>query len=161
MRLYRDLFIRLGRARWFSWLSIHLLVPIDRFCYRRSGGRFSLLHFGRRREPALQTLLLTTRGRKSGHPRTTPVLYLQDDDQLVVVGSNFGQGRHPAWSANLLADPHAWVQIRDRRQEVTARLATDEEKAALWPTLLELYPPWQAYTVRTDRQFRAFLLEPA
>jgi F420H(2)-dependent quinone reductase len=86
MRLYRDLFIRLGPARWFSWLSIHILVPIDRFCYRRSGGRFSLLHLGRRSEPALQTLLLTTRGRQSGLPRTTPVLYLQDGERLVVVG---------------------------------------------------------------------------
>jgi|SRR5215210_1483652 len=161
MRLYRDVFVRLGRARWFSWLSIHVLVPIDRFCYRRSGGRFSLLHFGRRREPALQTLLLTTRGRESGQPRTTPVLYLEDDGRLVVVASNFGQDHHPAWSANLLADAHAVVQIKDRRQEVTARTASEQEKAALWPRLLELYPPWQAYTERTDRQFRAFYLEPA
>jgi deazaflavin-dependent oxidoreductase (nitroreductase family) len=161
VRLYRELFIRLGRARWFSWLSIHALVPIDRFCYGRSGGRFSLLHFGRRAEPALQTLLLTTRGRKTGQPRTTPVLYLEDDGRLVVVGSNFGQGHHPAWSANLLADSHASVQIRERRQEVKARLASDQEKGVLWPRLLELYPPWQAYRERTDRDFRAFFLDPA
>ena len=52
MRLYRDMFVRLGRARWYSWLTIKLLVPIDRFCYRRSGGRFSLLHFGAGRATA-------------------------------------------------------------------------------------------------------------
>ena len=52
MRLYRDMFVRLGRARWYSWLSIKLLVPLDRFCYERSGGRFSLLHFGAGRATA-------------------------------------------------------------------------------------------------------------
>ena len=125
MRLYRELFIRLGRARWFSWLSIHLLVPIDRFCYRRSGGRFSLLHFGRRRKPALQTLLLSTRGRKTGHPRTTPVLYLEDDGRLVVVASNFGRDRHPAWSANLLPTPSGRPESRPPTERAAAQLLVD------------------------------------
>jgi deazaflavin-dependent oxidoreductase (nitroreductase family) len=159
MRLYRGLFIRLGKARWFSWLSINLLVPIDRFLYRRSGGRLSLLHFGRER--ALPTLLLTTTGRKSGQPRTTPVLYLEDGQRLVVVGSNFGEQRHPQWSENLLVDPSASVQVRAEHKRVTARLAKDDEKAVLWPSLLELYPAWDAYTGRTDRSLRAFFLEPS
>jgi deazaflavin-dependent oxidoreductase (nitroreductase family) len=79
----------------------------------------------------------------------------------VVVASNFGREKHPAWSANLLANPEATVQIRTRLQDVRARLATDEEKARLWPRLLEIYPTWDDYTERTDRSFRAFFLEPA
>jgi F420H(2)-dependent quinone reductase len=149
----------LGRTRWFSWISANVLTPIDRFAYRRSGGRVSLAHVGGS-DAVLPTLLLTTTGRRTGQPRTTPVLYVRDGERLVVVASNFGRERHPAWSGNLLADPDATVQIRRRRERVRARRATDEELAALWPRLLEVYPTWEAYTERTDRDFRAFFLEP-
>ena len=158
MRFYRALFIRLGRTAWFTWLSINVVVPIDRFVYRRSGGRFSALHFGRGRA-VLPTLLLTTTGRKSGTPRTTPVVYLEEDGRIFVMASNFGQERHPAWSANLLANPEASVQIGTRRMDVRARVATDDEKARFWPRQLALYPTWEAYRHRTDREFRAFVLE--
>lgn len=160
MRRYHDLLVALGRRRWFSWLSAEVLAPIDGFLYRRSGGRLSLGHFGARREGALPTLLLTTTGRRSGQPRTTPVVYLEDGERIAVVASNFGRDRHPAWSANLLADPDAEVQVRTRRWRVRARLASEEEKAALWPRLLEIYPTWEDYRRRTDRSFRAFFLEP-
>jgi deazaflavin-dependent oxidoreductase (nitroreductase family) len=159
MRPYRRFLLWLGKAHWLTWLNSGVLVPIDRFLYQRTNGRVSLVHVGRRRA-ALQTLVLTTTGRVSGRPRRTPVLYLEAGDGLVVVASNFGKEKHPAWSANLLASPEASVQIRDRRMEVRARLASDEEKAQLWPRLLELYPPWQDYTEHTDRRFRAFYLEP-
>jgi deazaflavin-dependent oxidoreductase (nitroreductase family) len=161
VRAYRRLLLRLGRARWFSRLTWTVLVPIDRFLYSRTGGRVSLGHLGRRREGALQTLLLTTTGCETGRPRTAPVLYLEDGSSLVVVASNFGRDRHPAWSENLLADERASVQIRDSRRNVRARLGSEEEKARLWPALLELYPTWEAYTGRTDRSFRVFFLEPA
>lgn len=150
-----------GRREWGSRLSVAVIVPIDRFLYVRSGGRFSVGHLGERREAALPTLLLTTTGRKSGEPRTTPVVYLEDGSRLVVVGSNFGQQRHPAWSGNLLADPRASVQIRTKRQDVVARLATEAELEELWLRLLEIYPGWTDYRTRTDRSFRAFFLEPA
>jgi deazaflavin-dependent oxidoreductase (nitroreductase family) len=159
MRFYRAFFIRLGRTAWFTWLSINLLVPMDRFVYRRSGGRFSLLHFGRARA-VLPTLLLTTTGRKSRAPRTTPVLYMEDGGSIVVMASNFGQQRHPAWSGNLLANPEASIRIGTSLMDVRARLASDEEKARFWPMLLDIYPTWEAYTHRTDREFRAFVLEP-
>jgi len=159
MRPYRRLLLWMGRTPWLTWYSSRVLVPIDRFLYQRSNGRFSLGHVGTRREAALQSLLLTTTGRKSGRPRTTPVLYLEDGDRFLVVASNFGKENHPAWSANLLANPDASVQVRNRRMEVRARRASEEEKQRLWPRLLELYPAWQAYTERTDRNFRAFFLE--
>jgi deazaflavin-dependent oxidoreductase (nitroreductase family) len=159
MRPYRRLLLWMGRTPWLTWYSSRVLVPIDRFLYRRTNGRVSLTHVGRRREGAIQSLLLTTTGRRSGRPRPTPVLYLEDGDRLVVVASNFGKEKHPAWSANLLANPDASVQVRDRHMEVRARRATEEEKERLWPRLLELYPAWQDYTERTDRNFRMFFLE--
>ncbi|MEA2147273.1 MAG: hypothetical protein QOF37_2723 [Thermoleophilaceae bacterium] len=160
MRTYGRILAWLGRFRWFSWLTYTLIVPLDRALYKRTRGRLSVAHVGVRRAGALQTLLLTTTGRKSGQPRSTPVIYLEDGDQLVVVASNFGREHHPAWSSNLLADQRATVRIRDREESVAARQATDDEKRALWPRLLELYPAWDAYTERTDRDFRAFFLQP-
>lgn len=156
---YRSFFIRLGRHRWFSSLTVTLLVPVDRFLYQRSRGHFSLLHLGRR-GVAFPSLLLTTKGRKTGEPRSATLLYIEEPEGLVVVGSNFGQARHPAWSGNLLANPQAEVVIRGERRSVTARAATEEEKERLWPKLLAVYPTWQDYTTRTDRSFRAFYLEP-
>ena len=161
MKTYRRLLVSLGRFRWFSWLTYTFIVPLDRLLYSRSGGRISVAHIGVKRPGALQTLLLTTTGRKSGQPRTTPVLYLEDGASLIVVASNFGREHHPAWSGNLLANPNASARIRDRERTVVARQATEEEKGALWPRLLELYPAWEAYVERTDRSFRAFFLEPA
>jgi deazaflavin-dependent oxidoreductase (nitroreductase family) len=156
---YRRLLVRLGRYRWFSWLTYTFVVPFDRWLYRRSGGRLSVTHVGRR--AALPELLITTTGRRSGQPRTTPVIYLEDGGRVVVVGSNFGREAHPAWSGNLLADPHATIRIHDREQRVFARPASDADVRRLWPRLLELYPAWQAYTERTDRTFRVFFLDPA
>lgn len=157
---YRTLLLRLGERTWFSKFSQAVLVPIDRQLWQRTNGRLSLGHVGRR-EAALQTLLLTTTGAKTGKQRSTPVVYLEDDDAIVVVASNFGEQRHPAWSYNLIAEPRATVQVHEQRRKVRARRATEHEKAALWPRLLELYPPWDAYTHRTERDFRAFFLEPA
>jgi deazaflavin-dependent oxidoreductase (nitroreductase family) len=156
--LYRRLLLSVSRARWALWLASSVFPPIDRFLYKRSGGRLSLSHIGRKR--ALQTLLLTTTGRRSGQQRTTPVLYLEDGDALVVVASNYGKERHPAWSGNLMANPEASVQVHERRQDVRARHADEAEKERLWPRLLEVYPAWEDYTHRTDRSFRAFFLEP-
>lgn len=158
MALYRRLLLAVANVKPLTWFAASVYAPIDGWIYRRSNGRFSLSHLGRR--PALQTLLLTTTGRKSGQPRSTPVLYMEDGDGLVVVGSNFGKDKHPAWTSNLLANPDATAQVHETTKPVRARLASEEEKQRLWPRLLEVYPPWQAYTGRTDRTFRAFFLEP-
>jgi deazaflavin-dependent oxidoreductase (nitroreductase family) len=157
--IYRRVLLKLGEQHWFGGLTNKVVAPADAFLYSRSGGRLSLMHVGNRRG-ALQTLLLTTTGRKSGQQRTTPVLYLEHGDSVVVVASNFGAERHPAWSANLRADPNATIQVRNRHSRVRARRATEEEKEALWPQLLEVYPTWEVYRGKTDRSFRAFFLEP-
>lgn len=82
-----------------SWV-IRKLTPLDRAVMQRTGSRYTVLG-----PLGLSTLLLTTTGRKSGRPRVSPLLYLHDGDRIALVGSNFGQEKHPAWTANLLADP--------------------------------------------------------
>lgn len=157
---YRRALLKVTGYNWFRPVSKYVVVPLDRMLYERSGGRFSVVHAGSGRG-ALQTLLLTTTGRKTGEARTSPVLYLDEGDTFVVVGSNFARKNHPAWTANLLADPRATVQVRGRRLDVRARPATEAERDALWPRLLEVYPTWEVYRRKTDRGFRAFFLEPA
>lgn len=143
----------LASKRWGRALAVRVYTPLDKLVYRATRGRRGL-------SPPGSVLLLTTTGRKSGQPRQVPVLYLRDGQDLWVMGSSYGRPRHPAWSSNLLADPDAVVRIRGRERRVRARLASDEERRALWPRLLELYPAWEAYATWTDRSFRVFCLEP-
>ena len=143
----------LASRKWGRALAVGIYTPLDKLAYRITGGRRGL-------SPPSSVLLLTTTGRKTGEPRQVPVLYLRDGERFWVVASGYGKPRHPAWSANLLAQPDAIVHVRGRRVEVTARLASDDEREALWPRLLELYPTWETYATWTDRSFRLFCLEP-
>jgi deazaflavin-dependent oxidoreductase (nitroreductase family) len=158
MSRYRRALERLSRQKWFGDFNGVVLYRVDRALYRVSGGRMSLLHAGSRH--LLPTMLLTTRGRKSGKRRTAPVVYLEDGDRLFVMASNYGRDNHPAWSLNLLANPEAEVQVDRRRRRVRARQATEEEKRRMWPRQIALWPPWESYRERTPRDFRAFFLEP-
>jgi deazaflavin-dependent oxidoreductase (nitroreductase family) len=88
------------------------------------------------------------------------LVYLPDGDDVVVVGSNWGQAHHPAWSSNLLAQPRAVVEINGRRRAVLAKLVTDAERRRWWPRLLALYPPYQTYADRSGRSVRVFVLRP-
>ena len=85
-------------------------------------------------------------------------MYLPDGDNLVVVASNWGQRPHPSWSSNLLADRRATVEINGRRRSVVATLPTAEQRARLWPKLLEEFPPYQTYANRSGRALRIFVL---
>jgi F420H(2)-dependent quinone reductase len=127
-----------------------LNVPV----YRASRGRL----FGRiGRAPVL---LVTTTGRRSGKPRTSPVLYLADGERLVVIGSNAGNERTPAWALNLRANPNAEVQVRGERRHVHARIAEDEERGELWRRMNEQYGGFDDYRARTARHIPVFVLEP-
>ena len=105
-------------------------------------------------------LLLTTTGRKTGEERTTPLLYLADGEDLVVVASNGGAPKHPAWLLNLRANPEATVEVGGRKLRVRAREAGPEEKERLWPKLVEMYGSYEDYRRRTDREIPVVLLEP-
>jgi deazaflavin-dependent oxidoreductase (nitroreductase family) len=106
-------------------------------------------------------LLLVTTGRKSGRRRTTPLLYLQDGDRYVIVASNGGAARHPVWWLNLQACPEATVEVGGRETRVRATEARGEEKARLWKELVRMYPSYEDYQKRTDREIPVILLEPA
>lgn len=136
LNAYRRLLFALGPYRWFSAFVYRVLQPIERLLYRATGGRVSAAHAGR--HVALPELMLITRGRKTGRERRAPVLYLEDGVRLFVVGSNFGRERHPAWTANLLADPAAEVIVRGERNRMRALRAGQDDLVRMWPRMLEV-----------------------
>lgn len=133
---------------------IRALVPLDRRVLRATKGKYTL--FG---PTSMPELLLTTTGRKSGQPRLSALSYLRDGDSVLVLGSNFGQQHHPAWSLNLLANPEATVAINGIEIPVTAALVTGPERDAGLARFLA-YPMYQAYRTRTDRELKLFALTP-
>jgi len=138
-----------------SWV-IKKLTPVDRRLLIRSNGRLTVL--GPLGAP---TMLLTTTGAKSGLPRTTPLLYVRDGDDLIVVGSNFGQAHHPAWSGNLRADPHAVVTIGGQAVPAVAEQLSGEEAEGAFQRMVELARNYGEYRSRTDREIRVFRLREA
>jgi deazaflavin-dependent oxidoreductase (nitroreductase family) len=107
------------------------------------------------------TLLLDHRGRKSGRLFTTPLLYLEDDKDLVIVASQGGLPHNPQWYANLMASPDTTVRIaREGRRDVRAREAVGDERAALWPRLVDLYADFAKYEAWTERTIPVVVLEP-
>jgi deazaflavin-dependent oxidoreductase (nitroreductase family) len=155
MSRYTALVQRLGTQRWFAALG-RRLAPLDRRLYRLTRGRWSVI--GRH---GLPSMLITTTGRKSGLPRTQPLLYAPDGDAYVVVGSNWGQAHHPAWSGNLLAQPAARVTVGDREFAVRATLAAGAERDRLWELVQRVWPGYAGYAVRAEgRQIRIFRLIP-
>lgn len=105
-------------------------------------------------------LLLTTTGRKSGEPRTQPLIFARDGDDLLVVASVGGSPKHPAWYLNLTADPSAEVQVLADTFRVTARTATPEEKPRVWAIVNEGWPNYDVYQTRTDRDIPVVILSP-
>ena len=110
------------------------------------------------RVAGMPVLLLTTTVRRSGRARTTPLTYFESGADLVIVASNGGEDRPPAWWLNLRDDPHATVTIGTRTQHVTARAATEEEYARLWPTITSTHAGYAAYALRTTRPIPVMLL---
>jgi deazaflavin-dependent oxidoreductase (nitroreductase family) len=145
---------RFASTRPGSW-TVRTLMPLDRRVLIRSNGRRTLLG-----PIGAPTLLLETTGRKSGLPRNSPLLFARDGDSVVVVGSNFGQSHHPAWTANLLADPHAVVLVGGERIPVTATLLDGAEAEAAYQKMVEVTSVYATYRGRTDRRIRVFRLTP-
>ncbi len=105
------------------------------------------------------TLLLTTRGRRSGQARRTPLIYGQDGDRYVVVASKGGSPQHPLWYRNLLAEPTVAVQVGADRFTARARTATPAEKQRLWPVMTGIWPAYDEYQTKTDREIPLVVLE--
>jgi deazaflavin-dependent oxidoreductase (nitroreductase family) len=109
--------------------------------------------------PGVFTLLLTTTGRKSGRPRRTALIYQPYGDAHVVVASNGGASEHPAWYRNLEARNEAEVQVKADVFPAKARTATGEERARLWKLMTEVWPDYDDYAKKTDREIPVVVLE--
>jgi len=131
---------------------VRLVSAAHSFWYRLTGGRVGGKVSG------APVLLLTTTGRKSGKRRTTPLLYLRDGETIVIVASNGGRDVHPAWWLNLQTNPEADVQLGKARSPLIASKASAEERARLWPLLVEMYPGYGDYQKRTKRQIPVVIL---
>ncbi len=105
------------------------------------------------------TLLLTTRGRKSGEPRTLPLIYARDGEDVLVVASRGGAPNHPRWYLNLEADPDVEVQVKGDRFHARARTATAQERPRLWEIVTKVFPDYLEYQTRTTREIPVVVLE--
>ena len=137
----------IGQAALKSYTRLNVIV------YRLSGGRI----FGR--FAGLPVLLLETRGRRSGRQRLTPVVFMEHDVGTLVVASDGGASRHPAWYLNLQANPKATIYRGRRRQQVVARALSDAERQQLWPELCVYNEGWARYQHATARQIPVVLLQ--
>ena len=122
--------------------------------YRESNGEVGYLWNG------VPTLLLTTTGRRSGEPRTSALIFGTDGDDFLVVASMGGAPMHPQWFLNVEADSNAEIQVKDRSLKVTARAASAAEKPRLWDIVRNVWPNYDVYQSRTDRDIPVVILTP-
>lgn len=134
---------------------IRIMSALNVWAFRASKGRI-----GGRFLRGAPVLLLTATGRKSGQPRTTPLLYLRDGEKLVIVASKGGFSTHPVWYHNVAANPRVEVELAGERRSMRAQRASEAEKAALWPKLVAMYRDFDDYQARTDRDIPVVILTP-
>ena len=122
--------------------------------YRETGGEV-----GHRWKRGSKILLLTTMGRKSGEPRTTPLIYEEDGDRYVIVASKGGAPKNPGWYRNLEKDPNVELQVLDEVFPALARTAEGEERERLWELVNQQWPDYDSYQTKTDREIPVVVLE--
>lgn len=147
-RFYSRISMSLG-SRGLRWTG-KLNTPLYRLSGGRIGGKVG-------RAPVL---LLTTTGRKSGQKRTAPIVYLADGENVVLINTNAGNARIPAWSLNLEANSEAEVELGRERRPVRARIAEGSERADLWRKHVEQFEGFDSYKEKLDREPSVFVLEP-
>jgi deazaflavin-dependent oxidoreductase (nitroreductase family) len=108
----------------------------------------------------VKTLVLTTKGRRSGKLRRNALIYGQDGDRYLVVASKGGAPTHPLWFRNLEADPNVHVQVGAEKFSARARIPSPEEKARLWPIMSAVWPAYDDYQAKTERAIPVVILEP-
>ena len=139
---------RVQRMVWRTANRFHVAL------YRLSSGRLGGRMMGG------ELLLLSTKGRHSGRSWTNPLLFVREGEAFVVIASNGGQNRHPAWFLNLQGDPRAQIQVGSRPIEVLARTATAEERAPLWQRIVASYPGYGKYERKRTLEIPLVFLEP-
>jgi deazaflavin-dependent oxidoreductase (nitroreductase family) len=146
--------VKASGTKTFMHVGPKIVPHLDRALHKLSGGRLILSR------GMLPSLVLTTTGAKTGQRRTTPLASKPQNGSWYVVGSNFGRDDHPAWTANLIANPDAEISFEARDISVHAHLLTAEEKADFWPQLVKFWPNYEVYVERSGRDLRVFRLDP-
>ena len=139
---------RMVATQWFRAIGPKILPPLHRFIRRVTAGKFV---------PGAALVLFST-GARTGLVRETPLESFNKDGSWFLVGSNFAQRHHPAWTTNLLVNPHCEVLIRGRRSKATATLLSGTDRQAAWGSAIEHFGGWSNYPSLTDREFRIFEL---
>lgn len=137
----------MAESRQPNWVADHIRR------YRESNGEDGHIWNG------VPTLLLTTIGRRTGKPRTTPLIYGKDDDRYLIVASQGGAAHHPSWYLNLVETPTVQVQVGAEQFEASARRATSTEKPPLWTTMADIWPAYNDYQDKTQREIPIVILE--
>jgi F420H(2)-dependent quinone reductase len=129
--------------------------------YRSTGGRVGgNLRLGAGFRKPAPTLLLEHRGRKSGKTLVSPLLYITDHSNVIIVASALGRTENPQWYRNLLAHPDVHIQIGPDRRAVRAVVANSGERARLWPRLVDAYADFDSYQSATEREIPVIILQP-
>lgn len=136
-------------------VAIKWMSRLNTWAYKVSGGRLGGTFL-----QGAPVALLTTIGRKSGEPRVSPLLFLRDGDRVVLVASQGGRANNPMWYLNLKANPKVSVQIKKEVLELTARDATEAERAQYWPQLVSMYSSFDDYQSWTDRVIPVVICDP-
>lgn len=144
--------VRVGALSWMPRL-LPQIVRLDRFLHALTRGRLGLLDIA-----GLPNLVLTVTGRKSGLPRSTPLLCAPDGDRILIAGSYFGGPNEPVWVKNIEANPEVLARFRGRTFELTARPLAGAGRAAAWQTLVGVWPNFVLYERRTTREIKVFEL---
>ena len=154
MGLLTPLAVRIGGLSFMPKL-LPQVVATDRALQKLTKGRVPLL-----RVAGLPSLTLTVRGRKSGRPRSTPLLAVPRGDAWLVAGSNWGLTKQPVWVGNLEANPDAQITVHRRTSDVLARRLEGAEREQAWADMVNVWPNYDLYAERTDRQIKVFELSP-
>jgi deazaflavin-dependent oxidoreductase (nitroreductase family) len=141
---------------------IKVMSTAHTWIYRKSGGRIGRKwRVGSAMRHGVPICLVTTTGRRTGERRTVPLLHMPDGDNVVLVASQGGLPTNPQWYRNIEADPHVDVEVRQTMRAMLARTATADERARLWPRLVEVYADFDSYQSWTDREIPVVVCEPA
>jgi deazaflavin-dependent oxidoreductase (nitroreductase family) len=146
-----------ARSRFGAMIFSRLAPPLDRWSLRLSGGKTTATTL----LAGYPVITLTTIGVKSGQPRSVSLLAVPDGNRLVLVASNFGNARHPAWYMNLHANPHVRVEAGGITQNYIVRTAQGEERQRLWDLAVAYYRGYNAYRQWADeREIPVVILTP-
>jgi deazaflavin-dependent oxidoreductase (nitroreductase family) len=147
---------RVAKSGFGGWVALNVANKVDPYLMRGSRGLLKV-------PSGVPTVLLTHTGAKSGKKRTTPLVYFSDQDNVVLIASQTGKPRHPAWYHNLMANPEVELWARGRGGTYRAREADGEERKRLWDLATNLYPGYDDYQLRADaagRRIPVIVCEP-